>query len=100
MTKLRQFNNTSKANMNQVLSQMSLYIDICSGEISSLITRAAPRLTYLELSDIDMDTQINKVMSNLKVAIIDGQKIECPAVLKSTGKLKDLIKNPRKRKRN
>ena len=56
MTKLRQFNNTSKANMNQVLSQMSLYIDICSGEISSLITRAAPRLTYLELSDIDMDT--------------------------------------------
>jgi len=101
LTKLNMFNMSLKFPADlQFPNLQKLYIDYCRGEISSLITRAAPRLTYLELSGIDMDTQINKVMSNLKVAVINGQKIECPAVLKSTGKLKDLIKNPRKRKLN
>ena len=73
----------------------TLSIAKIGGEISSLLSKAAPTVTNLNLSMVDMNTEIKKAFTNLKCATIDEEKIdidECPQVLKATGTLGDIFK--------
>ena len=83
----------------------SLKLDHCYGNgLSSFLTAAAPSLIRLEINQNDIyndQMRVDSVMSNLKVVIMKGKQVDiskCPDLCTSTGKLKNLLRKPRKKK--
>lgn len=70
-----------------------LKLSLCTGNLSSVLSQAAPRITRLQLSGIDLETSVNQPFTNLKSVSIDEQRfnVRNSPLLTRAGVLKELI---------